>query len=54
MIVRRELILSSATALLARVLPRREAGQWKIDDIKGAVDGSPWSVSALLAYLLKY
>lgn len=26
----------------------REAGQWKIDDIKGAVDGTPWSVRALL------
>lgn len=25
-----------------------EAGQWKIDDIKAAVDGSPWSVRALL------
>jgi hypothetical protein len=24
-----------------------EAGQWKIDYIKGAVDGSPWSVRAL-------
>ena len=31
-----------------------EAGQWKIDDIKGAVDGSPWSVRALLVDLLKY
>lgn len=31
----------------------REAGQWKIDDIKGAVDGSPWSVRALLAASLR-
>jgi len=31
-----------------------EAGQWKIDDIKGVVDGSPWSVRALLVDSLKY
>jgi len=31
----------------------REAGQWKIDDIKGVVDGTPWSVRALLAASLK-
>jgi Protein of unknown function (DUF3828) len=31
-----------------------EAGQWKIDDIKGAVDGNPWSVRALLVDSLKY
>jgi hypothetical protein len=31
-----------------------EAGQWKIDDVKGAVDGSPWSVCALLIDSLKY
>jgi hypothetical protein len=31
-----------------------EAGQWKIDDIKGAVDGSPWSVRALLVNSLKH
>ena len=30
-----------------------EAGQWKIDDIKSAVDGSPWSVRALLVDSLK-
>jgi hypothetical protein len=30
-----------------------EAGQWKIDDIKGAVDGGPWSVRALLLDSLK-
>lgn len=32
----------------------QEDGQWKIDDIKGAVDGSPWSVRALLVDSLKY
>jgi hypothetical protein len=32
----------------------REAGQWKIDDIKGAVDGTPWSIRALLADSFKY
>jgi hypothetical protein len=32
----------------------RETGQWKIDDIKGAVDGSPWSVRALLVDSFKY
>ena len=31
-----------------------EGGQWKIDDIKGAVDGSPWSVRALLVDSFKY
>ena len=31
-----------------------EAGQWKINDIKGAGDGSPWSVRALLVDSLKY
>jgi len=31
-----------------------EAGQWKINDIKGAVDGGPWSVRALLVDSLKY
>ena len=31
----------------------REAGEWKIDDINGAVDGSPRSVRALLAASLK-
>lgn len=30
-----------------------EAGQWKIDDVKGAADGSPWSVRALLVDSLK-
>jgi hypothetical protein len=30
-----------------------EAGQWKIDEIRGAVDGSPWSVRALLVDSLK-
>jgi hypothetical protein len=32
----------------------REAGQWKIDDIKGAVDGTSWSVRALLVDSFKY
>ncbi|KRR18200.1 hypothetical protein CQ14_25075 [Bradyrhizobium lablabi] len=32
----------------------REAGQWKIDDIKGAVDGTPWSVRAMLLDSFKY
>ena len=32
----------------------REAGQWKIDDIKGAVDGGPWSVRALLVDSMKH
>jgi hypothetical protein len=32
----------------------QEAGQWKIDDIKGAVDGSPWSVRTLLVDSLKH
>ncbi|MGJ5020104.1 DUF3828 domain-containing protein [Bradyrhizobium sp. SZCCHNS3002] len=31
----------------------REAGQWKIDDIRGAVDGKPWSIRAMLAEFLK-
>ncbi|XSC46687.1 hypothetical protein ACF1BQ_013630 [Bradyrhizobium sp. RDT10] len=31
-----------------------EAGQLKIDDIKGAVDGSQWSVRALLVDSFKY
>ena len=31
-----------------------EASQWKIDDIKGAVDGSPWSIRALLGDSLKH
>jgi hypothetical protein len=31
-----------------------DAGGWKIDDIKGAVDGNPWSVRALLVNSLKH
>lgn len=31
----------------------REAGQWKIDDIKGAVDGEAWSIRAMLTESLK-
>jgi hypothetical protein len=30
-----------------------EAGKWKIDDIKGATDGGPWSIRAMLADSLK-
>ncbi|MEH2546488.1 hypothetical protein V1283_003133 [Bradyrhizobium sp. AZCC 2262] len=26
----------------------RDAGQWKIDDIKGSVEGKPWSIRSLL------
>ena len=31
----------------------RETGGWKIDDIKGAVDGKPWSIRQLLVNYLK-
>eukprot|EP01035_Chromulina_nebulosa_P033478 gene33478-biopygen21664 len=31
----------------------RDGGHWKIDDIRGAVDGEAWSVRALLAASLK-
>lgn len=31
----------------------RDGGHWKIDDIRGATDGKPWSVRALLMYSLK-
>jgi len=31
----------------------RETDKWKIDDIKGAIDGEPWSIRALLAISLK-
>ena len=31
----------------------REAGGWKIDDIKGTVDGKPWSLRQLLVNYLK-
>ena len=31
----------------------REAGGWKIDDFRGAVDGKPWSVRQLLVNYLK-
>ncbi|WP_316232834.1 DUF3828 domain-containing protein [Bradyrhizobium sp. SZCCHNPS2010] len=31
----------------------REGDKWKIDDIKGTVDGQPWSVRAMLADSLK-
>jgi hypothetical protein len=32
----------------------RDAGQWKIDDIKGSADGRPCPSAALLAASLKY
>jgi hypothetical protein len=31
----------------------REAGLWKIDDIKGTVDGKPWSIRQLFVNYLK-
>jgi hypothetical protein len=31
----------------------RDANQWKIDDIRGAVDGKPWSIRAMLVEFLK-
>jgi hypothetical protein len=31
----------------------RDGGHWKIDDIRGATDGKPWSVRALLTFSLK-
>jgi hypothetical protein len=31
----------------------RDAGQWKIDDIRGAEDGKPWSLRGMLADSLK-
>ena len=31
----------------------RDAGLWKIDDIKGAADGKPWSIRGMLAASLK-
>jgi len=31
----------------------RDAGQWKIDDIRGSVEGEPWSIRGLLVDSLK-
>jgi Protein of unknown function (DUF3828) len=31
----------------------RDAGDWKIDDIKGASDGEPWSIRGMLTESLK-
>jgi len=31
----------------------RDGGKWKIDDIKGASDGEPWSIRTMLAESLK-
>jgi hypothetical protein len=30
-----------------------DGGEWKIDDIKGASDGEPWSIRAMLTGSLK-
>jgi hypothetical protein len=32
----------------------REVGGWKIDEITGAVDGTPWSLRAVITDFLKY
>jgi hypothetical protein len=32
---------------------RGEGGQWRIDDIRGADGGEPWSVRAMLTEALK-
>ena len=32
----------------------RDAGQWKIDDFRGAVDGEPWSIRAIIEDSFKY
>lgn len=32
----------------------REAGGWKIDDIKGSSDGEPWSIRAMLTQSLQH
>ena len=32
----------------------REAGGWKIDEIKGAIDGEAWSLRAIITDFLKY
>jgi hypothetical protein len=32
----------------------RDAGLWKIDDIKGSIDGKPWSIRGLLVDSFKY
>ena len=31
----------------------RDGGHWKIDDIRGAVDGKPWSIRSMLSDALK-
>ncbi|CCD88979.1 conserved protein of unknown function [Bradyrhizobium sp. ORS 285] len=31
----------------------RDEGQWKIDDIRGTVDGKPWSIRDMLAEFIK-
>lgn len=32
----------------------RDGGHWKIDEIRGAIDGTPWSLRAMLNEALKY
>jgi hypothetical protein len=32
----------------------RDGGHWKIDDIRGANDGKPWSMRAKLNWELKH
>jgi len=32
----------------------RDAGQWKIDDIKGSADGKSWSIRGMLAASLRH
>ena len=70
MIGRRELVLWGTAGLLAASLRGalapppadqtmrydfvREAGQWKIDDIRGSADGKPWTVCGMLAASRKY
>ena len=31
----------------------RESGQWKIDDIRGTAEGTPWSMREILARILE-
>ena len=42
-----------ATDQIVRYDLVREGKDWKIDDIKGASDGEPWSIRAMLADALK-
>jgi hypothetical protein len=31
----------------------REGGQWKIDDIRGTAEGTPWSMREILVRILE-